>query len=604
MLAAALPAGAVGPRALLVGPAGTPGAKYASIQAAVNAASPGDWVLVAPGVYHEKGSIDPSNPAGVLIQKPGIHLRGMDRNRVIIDGTNVSATQAAGTLPAGSPACSADPALQDLGPVTAGGGRAGRNGVDVLGIDGSGHKFLADGVSLENFSACNFLRAGSNGNQIWWNGGDGTGAIGMNGLRGDYLTATSTYFKDASSPAAEYGIFTSNEQGPGRIDHSYASNMRDSGFYIGACRDCNITLTNSHSQGNSDGFSGTNAGGRLTISNTEFDHGRVGLTSNAQNNDDAPSPQLGQCPAGVATPAGAAGCTFFSGNYVHDNNNPNVPGSGLTAVSAVGTGFEMAATQHNTLVNNRVENQSSWGIITHDFPDPESGISNCQGGTMINPPAPGAPVVCFFQSLGNLVANNRFAHNGGYGNPTNGDIANQAANTPTAANPNAALDPNCFRGNTNPAGLKQWPPTLQTACGPGESVLLTAELVCATGAGSLIVPGATCPPTIGGVTYPASYPQHDGICGTSRSPGVLTPAGDRTNGVCLITLKTSLSQRTMPNPCAGVPANAFCNQDLTSNTRAAAFRTSDGALPALAELGAMVVAAGLVARRRRRSRVG
>jgi hypothetical protein len=599
MLVGALPAAGAGPSVLLVGPAGTPGATYTSIQAAVDAANPGDWVLVAPGVYHEKGSTDPSHPAGVLIQKAGIHLRGMNRNRVIIDGTNVSASQAGGTLPAGSPACSSAAAVQDLGPLAAGGVRAGRNGVDVLGVDGAGHKFLADNVSLENFTACNFLRAGGNGNQIWWNGGDGSGAIGMNGLRGDYLTATSTYFKDANSPAGEYGIFTSNEQGPGVINHSYASNMRDSGFYIGACRDCNITLTNAHSQGNADGFSGTNAGGRLNITNSEFDHGRVGLTSNAQNNDDAPSPQLGQCPAGIATPTGAAGCTFFSGNYVHDNNNPNVPGSGLTAVSAIGTGFEMVATQHNTLINNRVENQSSWGILTHDFPDPESGISNCQGGTPVNPPVPGAPMVCFFQSLGNLVANNQFAHNGGYGNPTNADIANQAANAPTAANPTAPLDPNCFRGNTDPGGLTQWPPTLQAACTPGDSVLLTAEIVCATGAGALIVPGATCPPTIGGVTYPASYPQHDGVCGTARSPGVLTPAGDRTNGVCLIALKTSLSQKSMPNPCAGVPTNAFCNRDLASSTRPVSARRSDNGLLAAAGLAVMVSIAGIVARRRR-----
>jgi hypothetical protein len=301
--------------------------------------------------------------------------------------------------------------------------------------------------------------------------------------------------------------------------------MRDSGFYIGACPDCNLTLTNAHGQGNADGFSGTNSGGRLTISNSEFDHGRVGVTANAQNNDDAPSPQRGQCPVGVPTPLGQVGCTLWTGNYIHDNNNPNVPGSGLTAVSAIGTGMEMVATQHLTLVNNRIENQDSWGIIMHDFPDPESGPANCQGGTDIPAVAGVSPEVCYFQSLGNLIANNSFANNGSYGNPTNGDIANQATNVPTPANPLAPLDPNCFRGNTDPAAVSAWPPTLQLACTPGEGALLTAELVCATGATQLFVPGVTCPPTIGGIRYPASYPQHNGVCGTSTSPGVLTPAG-------------------------------------------------------------------------------
>src|SRR5438128_1446031 len=88
-LASSTGAAAAGPKALLVGPPGTFGAKYTSIQDAVNHANPGDWVLVAPGVYHEHGGPD----AGVLIQKPGVHVRGMNRNQVIVDGTRFSATK-------------------------------------------------------------------------------------------------------------------------------------------------------------------------------------------------------------------------------------------------------------------------------------------------------------------------------------------------------------------------------------------------------------------------------------------------------------------------------------------------------------------------------
>ena len=49
---------------------------YATIQSAVDTAQPCDWVLIAPGVYPEK----------VVIRTPNLHLRGLDRNRVVLDG--------------------------------------------------------------------------------------------------------------------------------------------------------------------------------------------------------------------------------------------------------------------------------------------------------------------------------------------------------------------------------------------------------------------------------------------------------------------------------------------------------------------------------------
>ncbi len=51
-------------------------ADYPTVQAAVDAAEPGDLVLIEPGVYREK----------VTVTTPGLVLRGTDRNEVIIDG--------------------------------------------------------------------------------------------------------------------------------------------------------------------------------------------------------------------------------------------------------------------------------------------------------------------------------------------------------------------------------------------------------------------------------------------------------------------------------------------------------------------------------------
>ena len=64
---------------------------YSTVQSAVDAASPGDWILIWPGVYHEKSTEWPT--AGVWIQTPGLHLRGLGRNSVIIDGSNGTASQ-------------------------------------------------------------------------------------------------------------------------------------------------------------------------------------------------------------------------------------------------------------------------------------------------------------------------------------------------------------------------------------------------------------------------------------------------------------------------------------------------------------------------------
>jgi Right handed beta helix region len=468
----------------LVGPVlACPSGQYSSIQAAVNAALPGDWILVAPGDYHEKAN----TTAGVYITTAGIHLRGMDRNGVVVDGTQSSAVTQ----------CSSAPTDQDTN------GGNGRNGIEV---------YKADGTYIENLTTCNYLTGSQgHGNEIWWNGGDASGHIGMNTYWGNYITGTTTYYSNANN--GSYGIFVSNADGPGSITYAYASNMSDSGFYVGACPDCNATLDHVHSENNALGFSGTNAGGNLTLKNSEWNGNKAGIVPNSLNNDDAPPPQSGLCPSSTTL-----SCTFITGNHVHDNNNPNAPGSGIASAAPIGAGIELSGASFNTVLNNTVDHQKGWGIVTHDYPDtetpPSSGVSSCQGGVS-------APGVCTFLAQGNVIANNTLSNNGGFGNPSNGDLANES----TATNPR-----NCFYSNTDPGGLTSDPAMIQTVDGPpcgspggGDSTVLAAELVCASGA------YASCPPGITG------YPQ--------------------STGVQLVALA---AQQTMPNPCTGVPDNPWC----------------------------------------------
>src|SRR5947209_7146991 len=281
LVAGGLIAPAAAARVLLVcqypgASASCPSTARSSIQGAVNAARRGDWILVAPGDYREHGVKGASEPAGVLIRTPWLHLRGMNRNTVIVDGTKRGS----------SGACPSRRSAQNFG---------ARNGVEA---------YKVNGVYLQNLTVCNFLtgRHGGEGNEIWWNGGDGSGKIGMGPWWGDYITATATYSRGVNPPYGHYGIFASNSRGPGVVDHSYASNMADAAYYVGACPDCNAVVRHGHGQYSALGFSGTNSGGHLIIERSEFDHNKSGVTSNAQNNDDQPSPQVGLCPHGGAGP--------------------------------------------------------------------------------------------------------------------------------------------------------------------------------------------------------------------------------------------------------------------------------------------------------------
>jgi hypothetical protein len=297
--------------------------------------------------------------------------------------------------------------------------------------------------------------------------------------------------------------------------------MADAAYYVGACQQqCNTTLSQDVGTNSALGYSGTNAGGRLVITHSLFIGNRTGLAPNSLNNDDAPPPQNGLCPGSTTK-----SCLVISHNVIADNNNANVPTYGITP--AVGTGVEISGGAYDTVRDNLISGNGSWGVVTHDYPDPETPPtgSHCQGGVQI------APTLCLFPAHGNKVYRNFFVNNGTFGNPTNGDLATVGLLA------NSATPRNCFYANSSAAGrVTSEPKNIQSPrvdgppCGKqGTSVdsALVTQLICATGDTAL----GPCPPQY-------HYPKQTKI---SLAPLPRLPG--------------------MPDPCAGVPSNSFCSKN-------------------------------------------
>ncbi len=503
----ALGAAAANAKVLRVGTYKGVRGQFKSIQAAVDAAKSGDWILVAPGDYKELSNRAPKGrpdvPAGVLITKPRLYIRGMNRNRVVVDGTRP-----------GSPKCSNKASDQELGP-TLKHHRVGLNGLLV---------WKADNVWIQNLTACNYLHgSGDTGNEVWWDGGHSDkekGGIGGHGFVGSYLNATSTYYKN-DTIAAQYGIFSSNWNG-GTWSQSYASNFSDSGFYIGACMQvCNQFVDHIHAQFNVLGYSGSNSGGTLVVKNSEFDHNQFGFDSNSQNGDN-PAPQNGACPKGVNPPvAGVTTCWVFVDNIVHDNNNPDVPAQGAAAAGPLGTGLSLTGARNDTVMHNRFVNNNAWGVIF--IPDPDNG-KPCIGGTL-NSPLLGKGS-CLFDGWGRHLVDNTFKNNGGFGNPTNGDFEQQ----------NLEKHPSdCFSGNVDVAG------SLNAASAQLEHMF----------------PTCTTTPVDPNINVPFL---NEVLCDSAVN---LKPFGCQKGDHYPHRTKVVMHQlpkglKSMPNPCAGVPKNPWC----------------------------------------------
>lgn len=280
-----------------------------SIRAAVGRARPCDWILVAPGVYD----------GPVTIRVPHLHLRGLDRNRVVLDG----------------------------------GHRVG-NGITVE----------ADDVWIENLTVREFDRRSPNddstGTQVAWRG--------VSGWWGRYLTA----YDDGL--LGGYGLWASESRNGG-LDHVYASGFDDSGLYVGACRDCRARIEHATAEHNLVGLAATNASGHFLIDDSLFRDNAVGASFNSSQSD-PPPPQLGTCDAAAnrssAPPLRTtrlARCTDFRENRVIDNNALDVPSNTTAVRPGAGIGVDLLGSYGDLIADNLIVGNRTIGVLGLQLPE-------------------------------------------------------------------------------------------------------------------------------------------------------------------------------------------------------------------------------------------
>ncbi|MFZ2050444.1 MAG: hypothetical protein WAU69_05870 [Solirubrobacteraceae bacterium] len=439
---------------------------FKTIQAAVNASKWGDWVLIEPGTYYESVKVSAA--------QSGIWIRGINRNTVIIDGQHKVA-----------------------------------NGIEID---------QANDVWVENLTVRNFdfgpgCPDEECGNEIWWNGGSGSGKIGAHGWYGSYLTAYDTGLYGG------YGIFTDNEV-EGSWKDIYASGFADSGIYIGACQECDARVSGATMEDNALGYSGSNAGGRLVLERSIYRHNLVGIAPNSENPGDPPPPQDGECgrpniehpdPTPIITTTRIPRCTVIAGNLIAENDNLTVPVNGSTGIAPWGAGVELPGDYADLVAGNVIAGNPTDGVLGFEYPNPFTPENGFEG-------------TIFFQLAGNKIAHNLFLHNGSRGGAFTGDVTLLGGFSDIFGYPESHSENNCVSGNrltdaTFPADIEDtWGCQNKSTPNPGGGLPAVEYLV--------------------GLQLEA-----DAI--REATPPVGQPAPP--------------PQPTMPDPCRGVPRNPLCS---------------------------------------------
>jgi Right handed beta helix region len=274
--------------------------EYPTIQAAIDAAHPGDLVRIAPGMYREQVVVPEA--------KRDLVIRGLDRNRVVLDG---------------------------------GDGRR-RTGIAVR----------ASGVAIENLSVRGF-------------GVDGilfappAGAKDpLDGWRVSWVTVAND---------AEHGIDALGARG-GLVEHVLASGHGGAGVRLGRCQPCDALVTNSVAERGATGFEGVNAGGNVVVAQSQFRDNRVGVMLVTAGDDDPYHQQDTAVVGNVIADnddrhAAGRGDAFGVGVLVRGGRRDGVarnlitghPGAGVLVTSSDSAPAQEVSVQGNVMRHNGVD---------------------------------------------------------------------------------------------------------------------------------------------------------------------------------------------------------------------------------------------------------
>lgn len=262
-----------------------------TISDAVARVAEGGLILVSPGVYPEQ----------VLVDKPGVTVRGLDRNQTVVDGE--------GTRPYGIVA-------------------------------------IADGVSVENLTVTGATFYGVLVTGLHdENGPTAHGGGGYTHLDPEKFPPVQRFSIDHVTAYNNglYGLYAFDAQ-HGVISNSYASGSADSGIYVGQCRDCDITVRDNIAENNAVGFENANASDSVYIVGNRFSRNRVGLTL-ISNYQEAFVPQSGNT---------------VVGNVVSDNVEPTSP---VQADGGFGIGIGISGGTTNDIRDNRISGNARAGVL-------------------------------------------------------------------------------------------------------------------------------------------------------------------------------------------------------------------------------------------------